>query len=571
MKIPARLERRRKVLKKLLTIIAMLTFVNIGMAASVNQVVKDARELIKEGRSADAEQLIDSAIALNPTEPKLLNIKGEIRFEYGDYAGALENYERAAAAKSKDPDALYGAGMSALMAGEYQKALGYFERGVETKKRKGDFLYGKAFAQMKLGLLAEADATARKAINQEKKNPDFHKLLGDINYEKQVWSIAMSEYRQTLELDSTYTDLYYKLARANFYSRNVNEAVKYYRDYLKANQNDTTAWAELALIYEKSNNPSEAIFCYAKLNELNPENGDYWFAKGDLLFNIRNYEEAAVALEKAVSLGSHVAEAYKRLAKVYQLRQEYFKADSAYSRFEQELGAPDDPEYWSDKGKVMIKIGQKDVSFFDRAAQAFDKAISLDSTNATNWEYGGLARYYKQDYAGAIPYFKKRIELGEENVNAVRNLAFCYLKTEKYDLAAVNLEKAIAIKPDDAIMRQMLGKIYVFTTHIDKAIVHYKAALQDTTGSLSAADKCEVYGDLGYCYLAQREPVDAVLYLERAVKCDPKNAEYLFNLASAYHLDNRLEQANEYYKKVLELDPNHKGAKEGVLRTTTRQ
>ena len=49
-----------------------------------------------------------------------------------------------------------------------------------------------------------------------------------------------------------------------------------------------------------------------------------------------------------------------------------------------------------------------------------------------------------------------------------------------------------------------------------------------------------------------------------------KNTEYLLNLASAYHLDQKLEKANEYYKAVLDLDPNNKAAKEGYLRTKPR-
>ena len=218
----------------------------------------------------------------------------------------------------------------------------------------------------------------------------------------------------------------------------------------------------------------------------------------------------------------------------------------------------------------MEKIGQKDAAFFDRAIQAFDKAIELDSTNASYWEHGGLARYYKQDYANAIPYFKKRIELGEEGVNALRNMAFCYLKTERYEMAAQTLEDAIALKPGDPVMSQMIGKIYVFLRKEADALKHYLVALNDTTGTLSNDEKCKIRGDIGYCYVVLRNPQKAIPTLEKAVKCDPKNIDYLYNLASSYHLDNNLELANEFYNKVLDIDSNHKGAKEGAMRTTPR-
>lgn len=562
-------------LKKALIIFTVLLTASAVLAQSTSKIAKDADKLIEEGNLTAAEIMIDSALVTAPEDYKLLRIKGKILFENEDFPQALEYFEKTLLQKKKDHEALYGGGMAALKTDQPQKALDYFDRGIKTKKMKNEFLYGKAIALMNLNELSEADVVIRKAIKKDKDNPAYQRTWGDINYAKEVWTFAITGYKKTLELDSTQTDLLYKLARANLYSRNVNESANYYKEYLKIHDTDTIAWQELELIYEKSNNPSEAVFCCNKLTELTPDDGEIWFKLGDLQFNLRNYEKAGIALEKSVELGTNVAESYRRLAKIYRLRKEYFKADSAYTRFEDELGAPDEPVYWFDKGKVMLKIGQKDATFFDRAIEAFDKAIELDSTEASYWEYSGLARYYKQDYGPAIPFFQKRIKLGSESVNSLRNLAFCFLKTEKYKLAASTLEEAITLKPEDAIMRQMIGKIYVFlhgqsndTLYTIKAIRHYKVALTDTTGSLKPAEKCKVRGDIGYCYVVLRESNKAISMLEKAIKCDPKNADYLYNLASSYHLDNQLESANNYYKEVLKIDPTHKGAKEGKARTT---
>jgi len=547
------------------------------LAASTVELTDDVGAMIKEGKFIEADRQVDSALTVTPDDYHLLILKGDIFIAQKNYSEALKYYEQALVQKDNSPEALYGAGIAALNTGSAQKALDYFAAGEKTNKRKADFLYGKALAQKDLGQLADADKTIRTALNKDKENPTLHRALGDINYAKEVWSIALSEYATVLSLDSTQTDLYYKIARSNLYSRNITDAVKWYKDYLKIYNTDVTAWKELSDICRAANLSNESIFCYNNLTTLDPNNGEYWFTLGDIQYNANNYEEAGVALEKSVSLGYNVAESYKRLAKVYYLRKEYYKADSAYTRFENELGAPDDPEYWADKGKTMIKIGQSDPAFFDRAIASFDKTITLDSTNAGYWEYAGLARYYKQDFRGAIPYFIKRIALGEENVNAIRNLAFCYLKIEQYDQAASSLEKAIALKPDDAVMRKMIGKIYIFLsgrnpenmeTIIQKAIPHLKIALQDTTKTLTAAEICEAKGDLGFCYLTIRDAKNAISYLEAAVRCNSRDVDYLFNLASAYHLDNQIDLANEYYSKVLEINPDHKGAKEGKLRTT---
>ncbi len=566
--------------KKTILIILLMFSVNSVFCASSSKLVKDVAEMLEAGKISQADGLIDSALAVTPDDYNLLTSKGDILRAQDNFPKALEYYEKALANKSKDPDALYGAGMASLKIDHAQKALDYFERGVKTNKRKVDFLYGKALAQKELGLLADADETIRKAINSDKKNPVLHKALGDINFAKEVWSIALSEYQKALEFDSTQTDLYYKIARANFYSKNFTEAVKYYKEYLKGHDSDVKAWEELATICIYANLPGEAVFCYKKLTALQPENGDYWYTMGDMQFNnLHDYEAAGVSLEKAVALGSHTADAYLRLAKIYNIEQQYYKADSAYTRFEQELGPPDSSEYWFEKGKVMIKIGQTDATFFDRAIESFDMALSLDSSNAAIWEHAGLARYYKQDYAGAIPFFIKRIELGGENVNSLRNLAFCYLKTERYKEAAQYLEKAIVLKPDDAVMRQMIGRIYGFLgsgseenaqKYFPDAIKHLKVALQDTTGAMTANDKCKMRGDIGTYYVTLREPTEAQSYLISAVKCDPNNVDYLYNLGMSYYMNNDSENAHEYAGRVLEINPDHKPAKELWLRTSKK-
>lgn len=565
-----RLKMNKTVLKKVTIFILAILSVSGALASPADKIVKMANNILEKGDLRGAEALIDSGLVTMPDEFKLLRVKGEILLLRKDYNAALDYFEKALIKKSKDPEALYGAGFSALKSGQVQKALEYFEQGVDTKKRKGDFHYGLGLVQMELGSLAEADLSMRKAIKEDKDNPIFHRALADINFKKQVWSIAISEYKKSLDLDPTQKDLYYHLAKADFYSRDFSEAVKNYKIYLKEFAADTTAWKELAKIYEASNKPSEAAFCYQKLIELTPDDGDVWFTFGEIEFNLNNYELASEALEKAVSFGSHVAESYKMLAKIYQLRKEYFKADSAYARFEQELGPPEDPGYWLDKGKVMIKIGEKDASFFDRAIESLDMAVKLDSTNSIAWEYAGLARYYKQDYKAAIPFFQKRIELGEPSVNALRNKAFCQLKTEKYEQAASTLEEAIVLKPDDAIMRQMIGKIYSFNGNCEKAIEHYKVALNDNTGSLSKTEKCKISGDICFCYNVMRDCNNAITYGEQAIECDPQNIDYLYNLATAYHLCNKIKLANTHYKKVLEIDPEHKGAQEGAARTEVR-
>jgi len=549
-----------------------LLWVMAAIAGPVDNLVVRAKNMAAGGNAEGAVAVIDSALAVSPTEFKLLLARADILAGQGDYQTAYDYYIRALAQSGKDPNALYGAGMAALKKGNFAEAQELFQKGVNSGKRKAEFLYGLGLAQMELGSLAEADLTMRKAIKADGKVAAYHDALGDINFRKGVWTFAISEYKTALELDSTLTSAYLKIGESFFQSADLTEAVRNFKEYVRRAPADTFSLYRLARIFEASKNPAEAAFFYQKLTEQRPNNGEYWFGYGRAEYELGKYDQAGEALEKAIALGTKVAESYGMLAKIYHQNKQYYKADSAYTRYEAAFGLPNDPEYWIDKGKVMFKIAESDPAFIARAIDAFDTAIKLDSNNIAAYEYAGIARYYKQDYKGAIPFMKRKVELAgaDVNVNTLRNLAICYLKTEQYDIAAATLESALKLKPDDAVMRQMLGNIYKFRLQCDKAVEHYRAALKDTTGAISAQDRCKIKGNLGFCYVVLRECQNAVPLLESAVECEPRNEEYLMSMAQAYHLCNEIKKANAFYTKVLDLNPKNKAAQEGKLRTEIR-
>jgi tetratricopeptide (TPR) repeat protein len=556
----------------------MLIFgIQIVFAAPVDELVNRVKGDLGKGNFQTALAPVDSALAVTPSDFKLIRLKADIFFAQNASDSALKYYEMALSQKPKDPDALYGAGISAINVKNAPKALDFFTRGTKSGKRKAEFLYGLGLAQMQSGSLSEADVTMRKAIKADPKNPKYHEGWADVNFKKEVWSFAITGYQDAIKLDSTNGELYNKLARAQFQNRMFAESVNTFKTFLKFVPNDTAAWYDVGRVFDASKNYAEAAFCYQKLTELRPNNGEYWFLYGQCEFNVKEYEKCGIALEKAVALNFKAAESYKMLAKVYQLRKEYYKADSAYTRFETALGQPNEVDYWIDKGKVMVNIGRTDPAFLDRATEAFDKAIALDSANTAAWEFAGLVRYYKENYGGAIPYFEKKVTLDGANVsvNTLRNLAFCYLKVENYSKATSTLEDALKLKPEDAAMQLMLGNIYKFRGGSDevllsKAIEHLKLALKDTTNSIQANEKCKIKGDIGYCYVILSQCENAIAFLEQAIGCNSRDENVNLNMARAYHLCNRIKEANTYYKKTLEINPKNKDAQEGAARTTVR-
>ncbi|UCE67940.1 MAG: tetratricopeptide repeat protein [Candidatus Zixiibacteriota bacterium] len=553
------------------TAFAIIGMTSIALAGPADEALDKAQALFDKGDFQDAATTAAEGLKTDPEHFKLLRISGQIQLELGQHGQALEFFEKALGQKSKDIETLYGAGMSALKIGEYNKAAEYFQRGLDRKKQ-ARFYYGLGMAQTELGNYSEADLNLRKAIDKEETVAEYHLALAEENYRYKVYPIAINEFKKAVELDSTLEktvpDLYYKIGESYLNLQNILQAIFYYKKGLELFPDDIVAWKKLARICEVANKPADAVYCIENVVRIAPDDGEWWFKLAGNYLNIKNREKATESYEKAIGLDYNVAESFGQLALLYADLDQYEKAWDAYTRYEATFGPPDSTLYWYEKGKVGIKLGSKNMAFFDSALYAFKKAIELDSTFSSSYEYAGLAYYFKRQYSNAIPYFKKKIELDSTSVNSLRNLAFCLLKEERYVEAAAMLEKALVVKAEDIQMRTMLGKIYSFNKKYDEAVQHFEILLNDYSESLNDSIRCLIYPDLGLSYLSDGKCTKATPVLLKAEQCNPNDISVLLNIATSYHTCNLIKEANTYYKKVLRIDPNNKDATRGNLETT---
>ncbi len=558
---------------KSLTVIffALALFVAPVIAAPGDVALKQAQDLKNKGDLQGALTSVNSGLAVDPANPKLNSLAGDIYFGMAKYDSAIVYYQRSLDKKGKDPDVLYNAGMSALYLKNYDQALKYFTDGEKTGKKKPKFYDGTGKALMEKGDYQNADINFRKAIDKDKKNPAYHIDLGEVNFRNKTYPIALSEFNAAIALDSTLNtskgDIHLKMARSYFNMRNVESAIKEYQMDVQLHPSDTTGWMELARIYDVSGNTPQAVLCYEKYLAIDSNNGQAWFDLGKLYLKVPDQAKAAGAFEKAVGLKSNEAAAYGFLANIYSDRKEYEMAFDAYNRYEKVFGSPDSALYWVDKGKVLMKLGEKNAPFFDSAAVAFNKAISIDSTFAPAFEYAGLTRYYEKNYSEAISYFNRELSLDSTSINTYRNLAFAYLKTEQYGNAAKALVKALNLKPEDVLMRSMLGRIYSFNKDYNSSIDQYEYILNHENPDLNDSVRCEIYPELGSSYLQLKNCQAALPILLKAERCKPNELSVIMNIASSYELCDKMKDANTYYRKALELSPNNKDARKGEMRT----
>lgn len=97
-----------------------------------------ARSLIAAGFVAEVRRAVDCAAGLEPSDPHLADVVGELKRVAGDHAAAIENFRRALEARREDDEtaeSLHGLAYSAAMLGQLDECETTAQRGLALARR----------------------------------------------------------------------------------------------------------------------------------------------------------------------------------------------------------------------------------------------------------------------------------------------------------------------------------------------------------------------------------------------------------------------------------------------------
>lgn len=133
-----------------------------------------ARVRIELGQLAEAEEAIDTALAVDEAFGPAHNVRGRILLERGAVDEALEAFNRAAELGGDDPWPLNNAGYALLMRGEYARAVEPLEQATGRSISHGVIWNNLALAREGAGDLAGAVEAAARAAELQGNAGGYH-------------------------------------------------------------------------------------------------------------------------------------------------------------------------------------------------------------------------------------------------------------------------------------------------------------------------------------------------------------------------------------------------------------
>lgn len=209
---------------------------------------------------------------------------------------------------------------------------------------------------------------------------------------------------------------------------------------------------------------------------------------------------------------------------------------------------PKDDKLLYDRAKIYMQMNRINEAIAD-----LTRAVSL---NGKEYDYHmllGDAYFANGDVEHSYKSLQDALNLKPNSQEAYLKLGEIAYYSRDYDRAMDNLGKVTAKDPQNRTALFMKGFIYKETGDTANAVVLLRKV-------------CDLYPEyepafeeLGMLYANRHDPL-ALEYLNTAIRLEPQNTNALYGLAMFHQDLNHMDQAEEIYKQILDINDNDKHA-----------
>lgn len=357
--------------------------------------------------------------------------------------------------------------------------------------------------------------------------------------------------------------------------------------------------------YLRLNQLDRALDMFNRAIDMDARMADAHNAKGVVLTRQRNYGEALTFFNRALELNPNDAGYRINIALAYHLQgrkddaqrvyQEAVAINRDFAGVLDFLGRASDAVRAAAPAVDPIQRAAAQKSYedgaaflrlnrMDRALEAFDRALSLDPNHAEAHNAKGVIATRQRNYREAIALYDKAVQLDANNAGFHINLAIAYHLMGQKDAAMREYARAVQLDPGyhghlDAItvgqpLPQVAPAPAAAITPIQKlaadrayedgaAFLRLKAmdrALEAFNRALSFdPNHADAQNARGVIAIRQRDYQAAVEHINNALQREPDHAGFHINLAIAYHLMGRKDDALKAYQRAVALDDSYRG------------
>lgn len=259
---------------------------------------------IRTQQFAEAEALIQQALALAPDYAGAYNTLGNIALHQNRFQDAKNAYENALQLQPEFQNARYNLATCEAHLGHLDAAKKQFEAILRVQPAHAPAMGQLAQLAMGRNDLEEAAVWLQKRLNLDPQNPDSLHDYGKLLLEQKEWEKAGEYLQRCLEIDPTQSELHYHLATALLQQSHFKKALEHYLQQLLQGPHAPSAY-NAGVILLMQNHHKEALPYFQQALEWDPENPAIHRNLGTLYLKLNQRDEAKTHYERALHLQGH--------------------------------------------------------------------------------------------------------------------------------------------------------------------------------------------------------------------------------------------------------------------------
>ncbi|MEL7351630.1 MAG: tetratricopeptide repeat protein [Cyanobacteria bacterium J06560_5] len=380
-----------------------------------------------------------------------------------------------------------------------------------------------ANTHFEVGNYTEALAKANNALQQE---PNYAKALltkGKVQiatgeYEKALSTLTTSveQSNPTAEIFNQRGDAYYEVGR-------YDEALADYRNALRAEPNNAQAYINWSAIDVLRGNFQDALQNLNLAVEKNPNSISAYTNRGSRKAELGDIIGAGKDWLKASRLAPQTAN-------------EYVSRGYAKSRMANKNGAIDDYNQALIINPNLARAHANRAFLFYEQGENEQALTELEQALAVNPNYltaliltGEILAYQKTpNWAGAIKAYTQALAINSNDPDVLNNRCGAYFSTEQYDLALIDCDRALKIKPRNASTYTQRGNIRLAQEDFDGAVQDYSRTIAINTDNGQEIRSQAAYSNRASALVNLQDFDSALSDINKALELKPDAPEDYF-------------------------------------------
>jgi len=575
---------------------------NTGVMASI------ADCQVKSGNTAGAVLALEQVTLMNPSATAEYKMLGDLYVQQRKPAEAVKAYKKFLE-KGSDNAAARLVGEEAFKAKNWSEAVRYltmvkgeeknpaflemiaraaFEnkdnsRAVETYKtlsimnpQNAEYVKMLYDLANRMGAREDAVVQLKKYVAIKPQDAEMQKTLGDLLYDRKDRPGALAAYRAALTIDPRAKGFHKRYVELMDGSGTPPDKIAAMEGAIAAGEADAPMLIKLGNIYREQKQPAKAVPLFEKAVKENRNDVQLLAALAQSQEAAGMTGEAITTYEQYVLMDPKASKEHKTLGDLYTKQKKPAEAMRAYKKYLERN--PTDNAV-----SLMVAREAYNAKQYPEAVRYFAMVQGDEAKKPDFIKMYGTAAFQANDNARALTVLKEIGTPLNKDPEVFKMLEEVSRRTGANDMAVNYLKQYAALRPQDIEANRKLGDALFDRKDEAGALTAYRAVLKADPNAkgflkryvglvMKAGNEAEkmaafaaainaneadvgVYAQLGALHKSKGEFVKAASMYEQASKLDPRNADYLGELADCQLKAGNLTGASQNLQQAIMLNP----------------